>query len=344
MGVELDIFEKRILLETAEPHYKLDVSSPPPTPIISPLISSHHNHLHSLLLSSSLSSLLLSDFSLFPSIPSFHPPPPPPFFLTPPLPTHKPDVVLVKSSLVFLHNSSPQLVLPYPVEEEKAGAKFDKTKKTLTITLPVIPLQTTPTPVRPLVTEVALETTNHIQEPESHDSRSETKSTNQNTEAVPHQSTNQDPELGLPDLDTKPTNQNTEAEAHQSTNQDALGSPELETKLTNQKAGLTTGVPQQWASTGSYECPQFSCRQDEEYVCFVLHTAAVKEKSLVSHFDQHQVSSTTARHIITRFHPTRSEIFQHHFTLRSHPSFFISPPPSLLSHFPIKAYIYNSEL
>ena len=309
MGVELDIFEKRILLETAEPHYKLDVSSPPPpstpifSPILSPILSSHHNRLlHSLLLISSLSSLLpLPYFSLFSSIPSFHPPPPSPFSLTPPLPSHKPVVALIKSSLVFLHNSSPQLVLPYPVEEEKAGAKFDKTKKTLTITLQVIPLQTTPTPVRPLVTEVALETTNHIQEPESHDLRSETKSTNQNTEAEAHQSTNQDPELGLPDLDTKPTNQNTEAEAHQSTNQDALGSPELETKPTNQKAGLTTGVPQQWASTGSYECPQFSCRQDEEYVCFVLHNAAVKKKSLVSHFDQHQVSSTTAPMLVLGF-------------------------------------------
>ena len=159
----------------------------------------------------------------------------------------------------------------------------------------MVPLQTTPTPVRPLVTEVALETTNHVQEPESHDLRSETKSTNQNTEAVPHQSTNQDAQIGSHNLDTKPTNQNTEMVSHQSTNQDAqVRSPDMDTKPANQKAGLTTGTSQQWASTGSYECPPFSYRQDEELVCFVLHTAAVKEKSLVSHFDQHQVSSTTA--------------------------------------------------
>ena len=68
----------------------------------------------------------------------------------------------------------------------------------------------------------------------------------------------------------------------------------LDTKPTNQKADLTTGTPQQWTSTGSYECPPFSHRQDEERVCFVLHTSGVKEKSLVSHFDQHQVSSTKA--------------------------------------------------
>lgn len=177
------------------------------------------------------------------------------------------------------------------------------------------------------MTEVALETTNHIQEPGSHDLRSETKSTNQNTEAVPHQLTNQDAQLGLPDLDT---NQNTEAEAHQSTNQDALGSPDLDTKPTNQKAGLTTGVPpQQWASTGSYECPPFSYRQDKEYVCFVLHTAAVKEKSLVSHFDQHQVSSTTA-HVITRFLPSSSGV---HGLTPASPHFKISPQLCQFSSF-----------
>ena len=145
------------------------------------------------------------------------------------------------------------------------------------------------------MTEVALETTNHIQEPESHDSVSEAKSTNQNTVAVPLQSTDQDAQLGSLDLDTKLTNQNTEVVSHHLTNQDAqVQSPDLDTKPTNQKAGLTTGTPQQWTSTGSYKCPPFSYRQDEEHVCFVLHTAAVKEKSLVSHFDQHQVSSTTA--------------------------------------------------
>ena len=196
------------------------------------------------------------------------------------------------------------------------------------------------------MTEVALETTNHIQEPGSHDLRSETKSTNENTEAVPHQSTNQDAQLGLPDLDTKPTNQNTEAEAHQSTNQDALGAPELDTKPTNQKAGLTTGVPQQWASTGSYECPPFSYRQDKDHVCFVLHTAAVKEKSLVSHFDQHQVSSTTA-HVITRFLPSSSGV---HGLIPASPHFEISPQlcqfSSFLSSLPpsVPSPIKRSEL
>ncbi|RUS80339.1 hypothetical protein EGW08_011908 [Elysia chlorotica] len=38
------------------------------------------------------------------------------------------------------------LKLPFPVDEDKGSAKFDKSKKTLTITLPVIPLETPPIP------------------------------------------------------------------------------------------------------------------------------------------------------------------------------------------------------
>ncbi|GFR57843.1 protein kintoun [Elysia marginata] len=38
------------------------------------------------------------------------------------------------------------LKLPFPVDEDKGSAKFDKSRKTLTITLPVIPLETPPIP------------------------------------------------------------------------------------------------------------------------------------------------------------------------------------------------------
>ena len=38
------------------------------------------------------------------------------------------------------------LKLPFPVDEDKGSAKFDKSKKSLTITLPVIPLETPPIP------------------------------------------------------------------------------------------------------------------------------------------------------------------------------------------------------
>ena len=80
MGVELDIFEKRILLETSEPHYKLDVSPPPP-PLIPPLPSSPPPQSFSLTpLFSSLpfpqSNFLTSSTpsSPFPSPPPPHPP------------------------------------------------------------------------------------------------------------------------------------------------------------------------------------------------------------------------------------------------------------------------------
>lgn len=175
------------------------------------------------------------------------------------------------------------MALSYPIEEDKGGAKFDKVKKSLTITLPVVPLQTTLPAENPLVTEVATDSTNQVQEPEScdlqpHDredtitSDSESKLTSQDVEVSHdldiHSTTNQNAQIRSHDLSTEPTNQK----------------PEILPK--------TAGVPQQWVSTGSYVCPPFSYRQDEESVSFVLHTAAVKETSLVSHFDQHQVCST----------------------------------------------------
>jgi len=174
------------------------------------------------------------------------------------------------------------LALSYPIEEDKGGAKFDKVKKSLTITLPVVPLQTTLPAENPLVTEVATESINQVQEPESHDLQ-------------PHDSE----DTITSDSESKLTNQDVEVshdlDIHSTTNQNAqVGSHDLSTESTNQKPEIlprTAGVPQQWVSMGSYVCPPFSYRQDEESVSFVLHTAAVKETSLVSHFDQHQVCS-----------------------------------------------------
>ena len=178
------------------------------------------------------------------------------------------------------------MALSYPIEEDKGGAKFDKVKKSLTITLPVVPLQTTLPAENPLVTEVATDSTNQVQEPESCDLQ-------------PHESEDTitpDSEIAV---ESKPNSQDVEVsddlDIHSTTNQNAqVGSHDLSTEPTNQKAEILpkTGVPQQWVSTGSYVCPPFSYRQDEESISFVLHTAAVKKTSLVSHFDQHQVCST----------------------------------------------------
>ena len=180
-----------------------------------------------------------------------------------------------------------QLALPYPIEEDNGGAKFDKAKKSLTITLPVVPLQTTVPAVNPLVTEVATESTNQEQEPESHDLKPQESESAVTTDiaggiTVGSKLTNENVEVAC-DLDVHSTNQNGQ-----------VGSHDLGTPPTNQKTEVVpnaAGGPQQWASTGSYVCPPFSYRQDEESVIFVLHTAAVKETSLVSHFDQHQVRS-----------------------------------------------------
>ena len=107
----MDIFEKRILLETSEPHYKLDVSSPPPTPLIPPHSSSLTLLFSSLpfspfpyllLLSLSLNplSLLLLSTSLLPPPPSLTPPP------STCIPSHKPDIASSSlSSSITPHHS-----------------------------------------------------------------------------------------------------------------------------------------------------------------------------------------------------------------------------------------------
>lgn len=63
------------------------------------------------------------------------------------------------------------------MDEDKGGAKFNKSKKSLVITLPVLPLPrppVTPPDSRPLVTELtsndeSSERTNQVEESESHD-------------------------------------------------------------------------------------------------------------------------------------------------------------------------------
>ncbi len=47
-----------------------------------------------------------------------------------------------------------QLALSYPVDQLNGRAKFDKSKKTLTITLPILPLPSSPLPPHTFATEV----------------------------------------------------------------------------------------------------------------------------------------------------------------------------------------------
>lgn len=153
------------------------------------------------------------------------------------------------------------------MDEEKGRAKFDKKKKCLTITLPVIPQKTTPPPVKPLVTEITAESANQEQESESCDL--ESMSTNQSTVPTEHKAAVRD----SPD------------DANTSGSKSSLTSAANETGSQSHDSHMT----QQW-SLGAWHCPPFSYQQDEEHVSFVLHTAGVKKSTMVSHFDQLSVS------------------------------------------------------
>lgn len=52
--------------------------------------------------------------------------------------THLQPQVLIKIFFLFCLNAA-KISLPYPVDEENGSAKFDKSKRQLTVTLPVLP-------------------------------------------------------------------------------------------------------------------------------------------------------------------------------------------------------------
>ena len=54
--------------------------------------------------------------------------------------------------------------------------------------------------------------------------------------------------------------------------------------------GVVPEVTKDWTSKGEWLCPPFIYRQDDSCVYFMLQTSGVKESSMVSHFDEHQVS------------------------------------------------------
>ena len=139
------------------------------------------------------------------------------------------------------------------MNEERGTAKFDKAAKTLTISLPVLPLATSAEPAllpAPLVSEI------------------DNGPTNQEPEAVSH-----DSDGGSHDLPE-------DGEA-------LKDSPE---ELTNQDGEVKSDhVTQSWLTNQVWSCPPFSYRQDDDHVIFLLYTSSVKEETLVSHFDTHEV-------------------------------------------------------
>ena len=90
----------------------------------------------------------------------------------------------------------------------------------------------------------------------------------------------------LPDDEiTKPTNGLAETESHD------IKTEEVEdTKQEEELVGVVQEVSKDWTSKGEWLCPPFTYRQDDSCVYFMLQTSGVKKSSMVSHFDEHQVS------------------------------------------------------
>jgi len=133
------------------------------------------------------------------------------------------------------------------VDSDRGTAKFDKSRSSLTVTLPVIPVTE---PIVEPVTGPALVT----ELPAQNDPTELPDGAHNHTESVQaDQDTNQPPGAGEP-----------------------------------ANGGLEASLD--WSSTGHWTCPQFSYKQDDSTVSFVLHTPAVNEKSMVANFDKDTVS------------------------------------------------------
>lgn len=164
--------------------------------------------------------------------------------------------------------------MPFPIDEEKGSAKFDKTKKILTVTLPVLPPPATHTHLPPagLIQEDAdvsdSDKTQPLENGSSETARADEEEGGLTPEGV---------SVGDPLLSESPPNISPTPAVDQEQQQ-----PEVDTPVQ---------APQDdWTSTGEWVCPPFSYRQEDSVVVFCLHTASAKEKTLVKYFDEYFVS------------------------------------------------------
>ena len=227
--------------------------------------------------------------------------------------------------------SHTQLALSYPVDETNGKAEFDKTRKCLTVTLPVLPSSLSPS-LPPPPPPTTSQSTNQMTESESHDSEIH-ESTNHVAPLESHdpdlELTNQIAEVELSDskssdgvCEMKPcdpegqelTNEIAEQESHdleskQPTNQiTTSNSQSLPTTTADSETVVTSSdistnhstepSHMTWTSKGDWVAPSFTYRQDNERVVFVLHSSGVKPSTLVHHHDNHQVIYSTTMPII----------------------------------------------
>ena len=158
-----------------------------------------------------------------------------------------------------------QLALSYPVDQNNGKAKFDRSKKCLIVTLPVLPASPPPPPPSPHPSPTS-ELTNQNAESESRDigHLSEEESTNQIVD--------------------------TEEQTVADENDEKSKSPTMTSSddLTNHNTAAA-GSHMTWTSRGGWTAPLFTYRQDNDRVVFVLHSTEIKSSTVVHHYDQQQV-------------------------------------------------------
>ena len=149
------------------------------------------------------------------------------------------------------------------MDQNNGKAKFDKSKKCLIVTLPVLPASPPPPPPSPMS-----ELTNQNTESESRDigHRLEEESTNQIVESDTEEQTVAD------ENDEKSKSPTTTSSDDLTNHNTAAG----ESHMT-------------WISQGDWTAPSFTYRQDNERVVIVLHSTDIKSSTVVHHYDQHQV-------------------------------------------------------
>ena len=167
-----------------------------------------------------------------------------------------------------------QLALSYPVDTNTGKAKFDKTTKCLTITLPIVPPShppslppSLPPPLPPSLPTQPLSPPSHVKD----------ELTNQNTESC--ESCDQ--------VDDESTNQI--ASAAEQNDSDNLTNHSAVTDMTSSNDSITASNHVTWTSKGVWSTPLFTYRQDNERVVYVLHSKGIKSSTIVHHSDEHQV-------------------------------------------------------
>ena len=154
------------------------------------------------------------------------------------------------------------------MDDEKAKAKFDKAKHVLTVTLPVVPPPLlsprpfTPPQQTPLISELHLDA---IKQEDVHSAE---------------------------DKGGKDEQCEDKLSEEEETSLEPSGGSSRELNEGSEPVVCREG---EWSSTGEWTCPPFSYRQEDSTVVFCLHTAGVRETTLVKHFDEHYVSARVCK-------------------------------------------------